>query len=41
MLSKAGATVPISRSPASVGATLRVVRVSRRTPSRVSKRRTV
>ena len=29
-------TTPISRSPTSVGATLRVVRVSSRTPSRAS-----
>lgn len=40
-LSKAGPTVAISLSPASVAATLRVVRVSRRTPSLVSSRRIV
>ena len=41
MLSSAGRRVRSSRSPASVGATRRVVRVSSRTPSRVSSRRTV
>ena len=35
ILSSAGPSVRSSRSPASVGATLRVVRVSSRTPSRV------
>ena len=37
--SSAGRSVSISRSPASVGATLRVVRVSRRRPSLASSRR--
>jgi hypothetical protein len=40
-LSSAGRSVRNSRSPAAVGATLRVVRVNRRTPSRVSRRRMV
>jgi hypothetical protein len=39
--SKCGPIVASSRSPASVGATLRVVRVSRRRPSRSSKARIV
>ena len=39
--SKRGPTVRSRRSPASVGATLRVVRVSSRSPSRVSRPRTV
>ena len=36
-----GPTVLRRRSPASVGATLRVVRVRRRTPNRASRARTV
>ncbi|MCY1242380.1 hypothetical protein D9M72_553380 [compost metagenome] len=39
--SKCGTRVASSRSPASVGETLRVVRVSRRTPSRASSARMV
>ena len=41
MVSSAGPSAFSSCSPACVGATRRVVRVSRRTPSRVSSRRTV
>ncbi len=39
--SKRGARVSSNRSPASVGSTLRVVRVSNRTPIRVSRSRIV
>ena len=41
IVSSAGPSARSSRSPASVGATRRVVRVRSRTPSRVSRRRTV
>jgi hypothetical protein len=41
MSSSRGATVCIRRSPASVGATLRIVRVNRRTPNRASRSRMV
>ena len=41
MLASVGRNIPKSRSPAAVGATLRVVRVSSRTPSLVSRRRIV
>jgi hypothetical protein len=41
MVFSAGLNVPSSLSPASVGATLLVVRVSRRTPIRASSRRIV